>query len=471
MPRSLRRSVIGWYALLACVAFAGFGVLLNLRVRSALFGRAEASIEGHARAIAATVEFDLLSGWEVGLGEGYLQGIASEGWYEVLDPKGRMLLRGGTLPGALTSEATGLLREADVREFVLGGPGQIRVRVGRSVAREVREARELFLLTLGSGVALLLLLLLGGWWITTRTLQPIRTMSATAGRISASDLASRVDAEAVPQELRDLALTLNDTFDRLERAFQGQVRFTGDVSHELRTPLAVIRTQVEQALRRERSGPEYRQALHACLRSVDRMTRLVEQMLAFARLERSGAPPAANGVALDEIARDSVEEVLETAATAGVTVHVRAAPACVLGDALRLRAVTSNLLSNAVRYNRPGGRVDVLVEREGTQVVLSVADDGIGIEPEALPHIFERFYQVDAARTSAGGGAGLGLALVQRIVLDHGGTVVAESRPGEGSVFTVRLPALPNAAPDPGANHGSPDRPPASAGPAGPPRA
>ncbi len=441
MPSSLRRAVIGWYGVLILVAFVAFGAMLNLRVRQALFAQADATIAGHAQAIAATVEWDLFDGWEIGLANEYLVSIAKDGWYEITDPKGLVVKHGGSVPAAMDELKPGLYERGENHEFVVAGPKGTHVRVGRSVAAELAELKSLLLLTVAAGAALVVAALAGGWWIATRTLRPIGTMSASAEKISASDLSQRIDLDSVPSELRNLAATLNDAFGRLELAFERQARFTADVSHELRTPLSVIRSQIEVALRRERGSDEYRRTLEACMRSTRRMSRIVEQMLAFARADSSPDGAAHDDVALETIVRDTTEEAGATANAAGVEVRCTLQPIRVRGDATQLAEVFSNLIANAIRYNKSGGHVDVTLSQMNGSAVVTVTDDGAGIPQEALPFVFDRFFQVDPARSRKSGGAGLGLALAQRIVRAHGGELAVASRFGVGSTFTVTLPA------------------------------
>lgn len=441
MPSSLRRALIGWYGVLILVAFVVFGALLNLRVRQALFAQADATIEDHARAVAATIEWDVFAGWEIGIADEYLASVAQKGWYEITDPKGVVVKRGGSVPALVGVPAPGLCEQADYHEFVAEGPKGTHVRIGRSVAAELAELKSLLLLTLGTGAALVLAALAGGWWIATRTLRPIETMSKSAEKIRASDLSQRIDQDSVPLELQGLAATLNETFERLELAFERQNRFTADVSHELRTPLSVIRSQIEVALRREREPEEYRRALEACMRSAQRMSRIVEQMLAFARADADFAPTHAEEIELETIVQESTEEAGAAARAAGVELSCSALPVRVRGDSTQLAEVFSNLISNAIRYNQSGGHVEVALHQINGSAVLTVTDDGAGIPEQALPFVFDRFFQVDPARSRKSGGAGLGLALAQRIVRAHGGDIAVASRLGAGSTFTVTLPA------------------------------
>jgi heavy metal sensor kinase len=315
--------------------------------------------------------------------------------------------------------------------------------VGRWVAPEQGRLATLAGTVVATGVALLALALAGGVWLARRGVAPIARMAATAERISAKDLTTRLDVADVPAELRELATTFNGTLDRLAAAFERQARFTADASHELRTPVAVIRTQAELALRRERTPAEYRAGLEACLRAAERMTATVEGLLTLARADAGAGLPSAEPVLLRPVVEAAAEALREPAAAAGVTLAVDVpADLAVGGDRTLLLEVAQNLLGNAVRYNRPGGTVTSTAAVHAGQVEWRVADTGIGIPPHALPHLFERFYRVDPARSRAAGGSGLGLAIVAWIVEAHGGTVAVTSTEGAGSTFTVRLPLV-----------------------------
>ena len=292
------------------------------------------------------------------------------------------------------------------------------------------------------GAAVLALALLGGWWLASRTMAPIARISERAAAISGRDLSVRLDAAAAPPELRALCETLNQTFTRLEEAFARQTHFTADASHELRTPLSIVRTQIEVALQRPRAAEDYRQTLAVCLASVERMTGIVEGLLTLARAEAGAERLARDQVPLDQVVRAVVENLRPAAQQRQLSLHLGLQPALVRGDRHRLTDVATNLLSNAIRYNRDGGRVEIAVAPDPDGVALRVADTGIGIPADAREKIFDRFYRVDPARSRAVGGAGLGLAITKWIVEAHGGRIEVDDNVAGGTVFTVHLPAL-----------------------------
>lgn len=291
-----------------------------------------------------------------------------------------------------------------------------------------------------AGGAVLLLGLGGGWWTISRALRPVREIGATARRIAEGDLSERISAGDARSELGELATVLNSTFARLEAAFADQKNFTADASHELRTPLAVILTETQRVLSRERTAAEYREAIEVCRETAQEMKRLTESLLELARFDAGQETLRRQPFDLGVVAQAAVELMRPLAVERGIAVEVALAPASASGDPDRLRQVVVNLLQNAVRYNRDGGEIRVTTQATETEAVLTVSDTGTGIVAEALPHIFERFYRADKARSRAQGGTGLGLAICKAIAEAHGGSISVESKRGKGTSVTVRLP-------------------------------
>jgi len=322
------------------------------------------------------------------------------------------------------------------------------VLVGRSIQEDVAAQHSFGWLLAACGWAVLTLGVVGGGWLSGRTLRSITAMSVIAKSISGENLSQRIDLAETDSELGQLALVLNQTFDRLQLAFQQQLRFTADASHELRTPLAVIVSQTELTLAKPRLTEEYRAALETCQRAGRRMRSLIDSLLLLARFDAGHPDLQHSSLDLAEVANESVELLRSLAAERQITLRSVATPLSVVGDRDRLGQVVTNLLANAIRYNQVGGRVDVRVERVNGDAIVSVSDNGIGISAEELPHIFERFYRVDKARTRAEGGTGLGLAICQSVVEAHGGQIIARSEPQQGTTLEVRLPLSPETGKD-----------------------
>ncbi|MGA2864487.1 MAG: HAMP domain-containing sensor histidine kinase [Verrucomicrobiota bacterium] len=326
------------------------------------------------------------------------------------------------------------------REAFRNLPGGETLLVGRSITRDLAAMRRLAFRLVVAGAGVLLLGLAGGWWLATRAIRPIEDISATALKIAAGDLSQRINAADTDSELGRLAGVLNSTFGRLEAAFAHQARFTSDASHELRTPVSVVLSQTQTALSRERSPAEYRAALEACQRAAQRMRKLTRSLLELARLDAGQEPIRREPFDLARVTRECVELVRPLAAERGVEIHCDLPAVQCLGDAERISQVATNLLSNAIHFNRPGGEVRVSTRAENGAAVLTVADTGEGIPAQDLPHIFERFYRVDKSRSGVQGQTGLGLAISKAVVEAHSGTIEVASQPGAGSSFSVKLP-------------------------------
>ena len=312
--------------------------------------------------------------------------------------------------------------------------------VGCSVLPELKELHRTALNLTAVGGLILVIGLAGGWWFVGSALRPISEISLTAVKISAGDLSQRINVAEAESELGQLAAVLNSTFARLEAAFAQQQQFTSDAAHELRTPVSVMLTQAQAALNRERTAPEYRETVEACQRAAQRMRRLIESLLALARLDAGQEALKRLRFDFSKTISDCAELVKPIAEERGVKIFTTLEPVEITGDSERLAQVVTNLLTNAVYYNQPGGEVRVRLESQGGMAIFTVSDTGAGIPAEDLSRVFERFYRADKSRST--GGNGLGLAISKAVVGAHGGTIEVSSAENVGTVFTVRLPAV-----------------------------
>jgi two-component system OmpR family sensor kinase len=310
---------------------------------------------------------------------------------------------------------------------------------GCSIAPEMKESWRTAVKLTGVGGVILVFGLAGGWWFVGRAIRPIADISAAAVKISAGDLSQRINVAETEGELGRLAGVLNSTFARLEAAFAQQQQFTADAAHELRTPVSVMLTQTQTALNRERSAPEYRETLEACQRATQRMRRLIESLLELARLDAGQEQMKRMKFDLSQIVRNCVELIRPLAEERRTKIHCELPPLECVGDSDRIAQVVTNLLTNAIQYNREGGEVQLAAQPQNGMAMLAVSDTGPGISTEDLPHLFERFYRADQSRSS--GNTGLGLAISKAIIEAHGGTIEVASKVGTGTTFTVRLPA------------------------------
>lgn len=314
---------------------------------------------------------------------------------------------------------------------------------GHPIEAELEAIRGFGWLLLAAGLAVLGLGLGGGWLIASDTLRPIHHITEAARRISAGHLAERMALPGAGNELRELATVLNSTFARLDAAFAQQRQFTADASHELRTPIAVLLTEVQSTLARARSAEEYRGALQSCLETALQMKQLTDSLLQLARYDSGQETLERQEVALDERVRHCVERLTPLTRSRRIGVVLELVPCVVQGDPGCIDQVMTNLLANAIQYNREGGTITVAMSANLSPpgATLTIADTGCGIPAEDCDLIFKRFYRADKARHRRGGHSGLGLAISKAIVDAHHGTIHVESTPGHGSTFTVWLPA------------------------------
>ena len=286
-----------------------------------------------------------------------------------------------------------------------------------------------------------LLALAGGYLLTSRALRPVRQMAQAAASIAGgSDLSARdtlAGYSAGGDELHTLAHTLEEMLARLESSFDHERRFTGDAAHELRTPLNSMRTLGEYALTRE-DIDEKDEAIAQMLDKSEEMRALVDQLLLIARLD-AGQMPAEDGVDLHALMEEIAMDMEPVAQERDIRIETDLQPVCVRGNRALITRAVINLVDNAIRYGREGGRIGMTLSRENTEAVIRVTDDGEGLDAEALAHVFERFWRADSARSTQG--TGIGLAIVLAAAKAHGGSAQALSTPGEGCSFIIRLPA------------------------------
>ncbi|MBI4325963.1 MAG: HAMP domain-containing protein [Chloroflexi bacterium] len=368
-------------------------------------------------------------------------------YYAIWSRRGNLLKSSTNAPAGLsipgrTGAFTGVqtrMRDANREAFQFTEIGEC-VLTGRSIASDLATMRRFAWWLVAAGGAVLAVGLGGGWLLATRAMRPLEDISATASRISVGNLAERINVAETDSELGRLAGVLNSTFARLEAAFAQQKQFTADASHELRTPIAVIISEAQTALARERTAAEYRETVEACLDTAQQMRRLAQSLLELARYDAGQEPIVRSPFNLAERARACIELISPLARERGIQIHSDLSPVEALGDADRLGQVITNLLTNAIQHNKNGGEVRVTTGAEQGVAVVAVADTGQGIATEDVPHIFERFHRADPSRARAGGCSGLGLAISKAIVDAHGGSIEVWSQAGGGATFTVRVP-------------------------------
>jgi len=329
---------------------------------------------------------------------------------------------------------------ATVAAGTAGGPRYF-VETGQSFRPAREELHRLVFLLAVCAVGLAVVALAGGLVLVRRALRPVGEVTRHAEGITSRNLTERLPVPPTGDELEHLAQALNRMISRLDEAFQHNRRFLADASHELRTPLTVLRGELEGLVRQNEMDDHSREHLGGLLEEVERLAHLVENLFALSRLDAGLAQNKPQVFDLARLAAGTAEQMCLLAEDKCLTVKCApAAPVPVEGDRSRLKQVIVNLLDNAIKYTPAGGVVTLSVFARNGEAVCEVADNGIGIPAESIPHIFDRFYRVDAARSRDLGGAGIGLSIVKAICLAHGGRVEADSVPGAGSTFRVHLP-------------------------------
>jgi signal transduction histidine kinase len=288
---------------------------------------------------------------------------------------------------------------------------------------------------------LLILCALGGYFLSKRMLKPIDNVSALATRISTSNLKERINYQGPDDEMKRLADTFDNMLNRLEESFNAQNQFVQDASHELKTPIAIAKTNIEVIEMDENpSAEDYRKLVEVLKMNTERMSQLSEKLLVLSKNQQQIAEYTV--IDMNALIDDILKEINTYAQNSNITLtfDASAEELPVEGDNFAFKQAFTNLIDNAIKYNRPGGSVKISTCKDGQNAVITVEDNGIGISEEDQKHIFDRFFRVDKSRSRAQGGTGLGLAIVKEIIESHKGTINVESKPDAGSTFTVNLP-------------------------------
>ncbi len=462
MSLPIRVRLTLWYVLLLAAILSALSVFLVLRLRADLVRGVDASLTSRAAQISLGLQ---------GAGDGEFQDISdaalrdlvrSESAAELLTPDGRIAETSGDAVSAAPMVDPAVVRQA------ANGPVRLTGRLGgdretfRLLAERLPHGRGVLVVADGleavdrSVHSLVLLLLVagpvalavaggGGFWLARSALRPVSRMPGEAAAIGLDGLDERVAVPRSRDELHRLATTLNVMLDRLERGVADKRRFVADSSHELRTPLAVMRAELEVGQQEAGLSQGARDVLASAVEEVDRMTRIVDNLLTLARIDEGKLRLLRTDIALSPAVASVVDELTPLARSHGVRLR-RPTPRgdggpVVVADAERLHQVLLNLLENAVKYTGSGGEVMAEPWTNGEVAGVTVRDTGPGIPPADVPHVFERFYRLGAARSRHdGGGSGLGLAICHEIVEAHGGTIWVRSEPGHGSEFSFSLP-------------------------------
>lgn len=325
--------------------------------------------------------------------------------------------------------------------FVAPEGNSFLIEVGAS-SRDIQSVLHGLLLTLALGMPLIIAVAaLGGILVMKRALHPLDQITRAAETITSRNFGERLPTVKTGDEIERLTTSLNRMMSRLEDSFQHINRFSADVSHELRTPLTILRGELESLARYEHLSPAALEVVGSALEEIARLTQIINQLLEISRLEAGQATREFAIVNLGELVLSTAEQMRLLADEKSIHLeYLISSEVAVEGNASLLKQVVVNLLDNAIKYTPSGGTVELLVEIQGMKAVLEVRDTGIGIPAEALPHICERFFRADRARTRQTGGAGLGLAIVKSICGAQGGELSIFSTEGKGTRVRIEMP-------------------------------
>lgn len=459
------RLTLFWVAVLA-VALIVVGGLIYLLLARALYSR----IDDNLRAVVQIATTSLAN--DLAEGQDYLDAARStaaelssrQQMLAIYDTSGRLLAEGGrdddleirlpdvqTVPTQEVMLLTVVEAEDDddrhrlaIRRLSIPPSDTIYVVVVGSSLEPTDEELESLREVLAYVVPIALALAgAGGWFLARQTLAPVVAMAERARKIGVEDLSARLPVANPRDELGQLADTFNDLLNRLEASLIQQRQFMADASHELRTPVATSRTAAAVALQQpHRNEDEYRETLDIIEQQTTRLTRIVEDMFTLARADAGSYPVRRTLMYLDEVVDDVVRAARVLADTTQVSIELAAIEsASFSGDEELVRRLIGNLLDNAIRHAPPCTAVKVDLNREHERYVLWFTNQGEGIPPQIQPHIFERYVRGDDARTSASGGAGLGLPLARWVARTHGGDVTLVRSSHEGTTFAAVLPS------------------------------
>ncbi len=466
MTFSIRTKLTFWYVLLLTVSMLVFAGGFYYTLSRVYMDRIDSQIHKLAGMTAHAIvrppgKLMVPNNFDVFLERFF--GLRTRDYYiQILDHKGEIVAKSATLEGfnlrvsnsALKRVLRGNVDYETVKSVgiqpvrVVSAPVIVKdkglvaiVQVGDSL-EVVVEIFHYMIYIFGVGIVVSVVIAsIIGSFLARKALAPVDEINRMAMRITAENLDERINIDGPEDEMGRLATTLNDMIAGLERSFKQIRQFTSDASHELKTPLTVMKGEIEVALRGEPTKEESSEVLLSTLEEIDRMSSIVHKLLTLARADDERGETALTPVRLDIILADSFRLLKKVAVKKGVSIEMtESAALTVFADELRLSQVIANLIDNAIKYTPVGGSIKVLLAGGGDLAILKVIDTGMGIAADDLPHLFDRFYRVDKARTREMGGVGLGLSICKEIVEGFGATIDVDSELGKGTIFTVRFP-------------------------------
>jgi len=461
---NIRFKLTLWYIVILGIVLTSFSTFLYLTLSRSLYKGIDTKIRSIAEVIASSSTNPYsqysFSNLDRMLKESFGVKPLTK-FIQVLDESGRVgkkseNLRHFQLPismralknasqGKITFETTKALGEYPLRMVtvpVIRRRHIINIVQVATSLEEVEEVLKTLLLILWITVpSALVVASLGGLFLANKALRPVDEITKTARMITSRSLNQRIKLRKTKDEIGRLAETFNDMISRLGRSFKQIRQFTADASHELRTPLTILKGEIEVGLRRRRRPKEYKDILASNLEEVNHMSQIVDDLLFLSKADMGEVHLEKHRINLAKLVSEIHAQAQTIAMTKDIRVHIsNDVDGVVIGDRLKVRQLLLNLVDNGVKYTPQGGEMRISLEKDDGRFKLRVIDNGIGIAPEDQPHIFDRFFRVDKARSREAGGSGLGLSICKWIVEAHGGEITVESDFGKGSIFTVTFP-------------------------------
>jgi heavy metal sensor kinase len=467
MLGNIRFKLTLWYIVILGIILTSFSTFLYLTLSGSLYKGIDVKIKSIAEVIgsSSTNPYSQYSFSNIDrMLEDSFRVTPVTKFIQVLDESGRIGRKSDNLQdfqlpisfrtlknasqGKITFETIKALGEYPLRMVtvpVIQGRNLVNIVQVATSLEEVEEALNTLLLILWITVpSALVFASLGGLFLANKALRPVDEITKTARRITSKNLEQRIKLRKGNDEIGRLAETFNEMISRLGRSFKQMRQFSADASHELRTPLTIVKGEIEVGLRKQRPLKEYRRILKSNLEEVNHMSQIVNDLLFLSKADMGEIHLQKQRIDLTQLVTEVHAQARMIAIAKEITVRMSAdSNVVVIGDRLRLRQLLLNLVDNGIKYTPEGGEMLISLASNDSQVELRVLDNGIGISPEDQPHIFDRFFRVDKARSREAGGSGLGLSISRWIIEAHGGEISVQSEPGKGSTFTVTLPVAP----------------------------
>ncbi len=463
--RSLRFRITAWYAGLLAGALLVFGASVYLGLERYLYWNLQRTLGAECRTIGTQLltqhPFKRADWLETEIDEAYAPGVNGHFIRVIQEGVGVLYLSGAPKDGAFDPSRVPLPNGEEknrARKIRLGEGRQLLIETLQFAApdgskfviesgvpyHQIEVVLHGLLVTFGVYMPFIIsLAVVSGYWLMRRSLQPVDEITKRAEGITSTNLSERLPVIRTGDELERLSVSLNRMIERLDQAFQHINRFSADASHELRTPLTILQLELEEIAQSHRLNPPLTDQIGSALEETHRMSHIVENLLVISRLDAGEVKMDKTRLDLGHLAASTAEQMRLLAEEKSILLRSNVATGIfVEGDRSRLQQVIVNLVANAIKYTQEGGEVEVSVRGYGGTAVLEVSDNGAGISAHALPHVFERFYRADKARSRNSGGAGLGLAIVKAICTAHGAEIRVSSQEGQGSRFNVELPLM-----------------------------